>query len=155
MHVIVSLVLTVVLAQAPSPGAEEKAIRAVLDAQVVAWNKGDLDGFMTGYWKDDKLTFISGGTITRGWEPTRQRYVKRYQAEGKSKMGTLSFDELEIELLAADAAMVRGRFQLVRGEKTDWGRYTLILRKLPEGWRIIHDHTSIPDPAQKMPEEKK
>src|SRR5580704_13655039 len=82
------------------PSPEESAVRTVLDAQVTAWNKADIDGFMAGYWKDEKLTFISGGDITRGWEPTRERYVKKYQAEGKDKMGKLSFSELLVETLS-------------------------------------------------------
>lgn len=127
---------------------EETAIRAVLDAQVAAWNKSDIDGFMAGYWKDEKLTFISGGDITRGWEPTRERYVKKYQADGKDKMGKLSFSELRVETLSPTAAIVLGRFELVRGERTDWGRFTLAFRKFPDGWRIIHDHTSVP-PVEK------
>ncbi len=135
--------------RAEPPGADEKAVRAVLDAQVIAWNKGDLDGFMKGYWKDEKLTFISGGNITQGWDATRDRYIKRYQADGKDKMGTLSFDELHVESFGADAAMVRGKFKLVRGEQTDWGRFTLLLRKLPDGWRIVHDHTSVPEKPDK------
>jgi beta-aspartyl-peptidase (threonine type) len=134
---------------AADPAADERAVRAVLDAQVAAWNKGDLDGFMAGYWNDPKLTFISGGTLTRGWEPTRERYVKRYQAEGKDKMGKLSFDELVVEGFGADAAMVRGKFVLVRGDQTDWGRFTLLARKFPDGWKIVHDHTSVPDKPEK------
>src|SRR5262245_1812281 len=118
--------------RAADPAGDEKVVREVLDAQVAAWNKGDIDGFMKGYWKDEKLTFISGGTITNGWEQTRERYVKRYQADGKDKMGTLSFDELQFESLGAEAAMVRGKFKLVRGEQTDWGRFTVIFRKLPD-----------------------
>lgn len=141
--------LLVLALPAAEPAADEKAIRGVLDAQVAAWNKGDLDGFMKGYWKDEKLTFISGGGITRGWEPTRERYVKRYQAEGKDKMGTLAFDELAVEGFGADAAMVRGRFKLVRGDQTDWGRFTLLLRKFPDGWKIVHDHTSVPEKPEK------
>ena len=131
-----------------NPSAEETAVRAVLDAQVTAWNKADIDGFMAGYWKDEKLTFISGGDITRGWEPTRERYIKKYQADGKDKMGKLSFNELQVETLSPTAAIVHGRFELVRGDKTDWGRFTLAFRKLPEGWKIIHDHTSVP-PVEK------
>lgn len=132
-------------AQATEQTADEKAIRSVLDDQVVAWNKGDIDGFMRGYWKSEKLTFISGGTLTQGWEPTRERYVKRYAADGKDKMGKLSFDDLHVESFGADAAMVRGQFKLVRGETTDTGRFTLLFRKLPDGWRIVHDHTSVPE----------
>jgi ketosteroid isomerase-like protein len=133
---------------ATKPSPEEVAVRAVLDAQAAAWNKADIDGFMAGYWKDEKLTFISGGDITHGWEPTRERYIKKYQADGKDKMGKLSFNELHVETLSPTAAMVHGRFELVRGDKTDWGRFTLAFRKFPEGWRIFHDHTSVP-PVEK------
>lgn len=129
---------------AEPPSAVETSVRAVLDAQVAAWNKGDIDGFMAGYWKDEKLTFISGGDVTQGWEPTRTRYVKKYQAEGKDKMGTLSFGELKVEPLGMESALVHGRFDLVRGDRKDWGRFTLVFRKFPEGWRIVHDHTSVP-----------
>ena len=95
---------------AEPPAADEKAVLAVLDAQVRAWNAGDLDGFMKGYWKDEKLTFISGDTRTQGWEPTRERYVKRYQAEGKDKMGTLGFEELHAAGLGPDVAAVEAAF---------------------------------------------
>lgn len=136
-------------AQTEPPGGDAKDVRAVLDAQVVAWNKGDIDGFMKGYWKNEKLTFISGGNITQGWDATRERYIKRYQAEGKDKMGTLSFDEVHTESFGTDAAMVRGQFKLVRGEQIDTGRFTLLLRKTPDGWRIVHDHTSVPEKGKK------
>jgi beta-aspartyl-peptidase (threonine type) len=150
MNAVFILVIVITALPRQTRAEEEKQIRSLLDAQAMAWNMGDLDGFMQGYWKSEKLTFISGGTLTRGWEPTRQRYVKRYQTEGKDKMGVLTFDEIEIELLCSDAATVRGRFELVRGERKDWGRYTLILRKFPEGWRIVHDHTSVSEPQPKQ-----
>jgi len=127
--------------------ADEKEIRAVLEAQVKAWNKGDLDGFMAGYWNDDGLTFISGGDITSGWKKTKERYEKRYKAEGK-EMGKLTFSELHIETFSPNAAMLRGKFELVfekekdEKKKTARGRFTLILRKFPDGWKITHDHTS-------------
>src|SRR5437660_12199343 len=85
---------------------DRQAIRDVLDAQVAAWNRADLDGFMTGYWRSPQLTFFSGKEITSGWEATLDRYRKRYQAEGRDKMGTLSFGELEIDLLGPDSAFV-------------------------------------------------
>lgn len=135
------------------PPADEKAVRAVLDAQTAAWNKGDLDGFMKGYWKDEKLTFISGGNIRRGWDETRKRYQERYftpGADGKTpERGDLTFDELQMESLAADVMLVRGRFVLTKGGEKDWGRFTLVVRKLPDGWRITHDHTSVPPPPEK------
>ncbi len=121
--------------------ATEKAVRAVLDAQAAAWNKGDLEGFMEGYWRSPKLSFSSGATVTRGWDATMERYKKKYQSEG-AEMGKLTFSELEIEPLGPDAAFVRGHWQLVRSKDKPGGVFTLIFRKLPEGWRIVHDHTS-------------
>lgn len=132
---------------AHTPSADEKDIRAVLDAQVTAWNKGDLDGFMAGYWADDNLTFISGGDITSGWKKTKERYEKRYKADGK-EMGKLTFSEIHVETFSPNAAMLRGKFELTfekeadPKKKTPRGRFTLILRKFPDGWKVTHDHTS-------------
>jgi beta-aspartyl-peptidase (threonine type) len=120
----------------------QRAIRAVLDSQVEAWNKGDLDGYMRGYWKSPELTFFGGATETSGWRQTLERYRKSYKSEGK-QMGKLSFDNVRIEMLSPDAAFVRGQWKLEmpNGQKPH-GVYTLIVRKLPDGWRIIHDHSS-------------
>ncbi|HKB39279.1 MAG TPA: nuclear transport factor 2 family protein [Gemmataceae bacterium] len=119
----------------------EEAIRRVLDDQVKAWNRGDLEGFMAGYWKSPELTFSSGGDQTKGWQATFDRYRKRYQTGG-AEMGTLSFSGLAIDLLGPDSAFVRGRWQLVRSKDRPGGIFTLIVRRFPEGWRIVHDHTS-------------
>lgn len=116
-------------------------IRAVLDRQVASWNAGDIDGFMDGYWRSDELTFSSGGQTTRGWEATRNRYHERY-ADPKT-MGRLSFDELEIQSLDRTVALVLGRWQLARETGNVGGNFSLVLRRFPEGWRIIHDHTSV------------
>jgi len=121
--------------------AGPEAIRQVLDSQVAAWNKGDLKGFMAGYWKSEKLTFISGDKIEHGWQATYDRYQKRYQAEGR-EMGKLTFSDLDIQMIGDDAAWVRGRWKLVTSKQTPGGLFTLIVKKLPEGWRIVHDHTS-------------
>ncbi len=125
------------------PGSNpEPAIRAVLDAQVDAWNRHDLDGFMAGYWRSPDLTFFSGDTQTAGWDSTMQRYRARYQSAG-NQMGTLSFSDLQVTVLAPDAAVVWGRFHLKTADgKNPHGLFTLVFRKFPEGWRIIHDHTS-------------
>jgi beta-aspartyl-peptidase (threonine type) len=142
-----ALLLTLTAASgADGPSPDEKDIRGVLDAQQKAWNKGDLDGFMAGYWNDEKLTFISGGGITTGWKATKERYVKRYKADGK-EMGKLTFSELKVEVLSTTAATLHGRFELTfekepDEKKTARGRFTLILRKLADGWKITHDHTS-------------
>jgi beta-aspartyl-peptidase (threonine type) len=119
----------------------KQAIEAVLKDQAAAWNKGDLKGFMSGYWNSPDLTFYSGKDKTRGWQATLERYQKRYQTDQNS-MGKLTFSELEIEPLGADSAWVGGRWQLVIGEETLGGLFTLIFKKTPEGWRIVHDHTS-------------
>ncbi len=119
----------------------KKAIRTVLDDQVAAWNRRDLAGFMVGYWKSPKLTFFSGSAKVEGWQSTLDRYKQRYQSEGR-EMGKLAFSELEIEPLGPDSAFVRGRYRLEMEKETPTGIFTLIFRKMPEGWRIVHDHTS-------------
>jgi beta-aspartyl-peptidase (threonine type) len=119
----------------------KKAIQRVLDEQSAAWNKGDLKAFMSGYWNSQELSFFSGNDKTRGWQSTLERYQKRYQAEGK-EMGKLSFTEIEIDILSTEAALVRGRWRLVLSKETVGGLFTLIFKMVPEGWRIVHDHTS-------------
>jgi len=129
----------------PADTKPEDAIRAVLTDQETAWNRGELDGFMKGYWKSDQLRFYSGGTVTSGWQATLDRYRKRYQAEGK-EMGKLTFTDLEIEVLGPDAAMARGRWKLKLAKENPEGLFTLILKKFPDGWKIVHDHTSAAEP---------
>jgi beta-aspartyl-peptidase (threonine type) len=125
-----------------APPPEAVAVRAVLDAQVTAWNRGDLDEFMAGYWKDDRLTFFSGDAITRGWKKTYDRYRQRYQADGK-EMGRLEFRDIEIDPIGTEAALARGRWQLTMSDgKTPSGLFTLLFRRIDGKWRIVHDHTS-------------
>ena len=118
-----------------------KQIRDVLDRQVQAWNRRDLEGFMRGYWRSPELTFYSGGTTVSGWEETLARYRNRYQSEGK-EMGHLQFTAIKIELLGPGAAFVRGRFYLKMTSTESSGLFTLTFKKLADGWKIIHDHTS-------------
>jgi beta-aspartyl-peptidase (threonine type) len=118
-----------------------EAVEAVLQAQVAAWNRGDLEAFMAGYWHSPDLTFFSGKDIRAGWEATLERYQKRYQGEGH-EMGKLTFSELRVEVLDPDHAWVRGRWHLETSKEPLGGLFTLIFKKFPEGWRIIHDHTS-------------
>ncbi len=124
-----------------APEDDAKAIRGVLEAQVVAWNKGDLEGFMAGYWKSDKLFFISGGKTTEGFTPVHERYKKTYQSEGK-EMGRLKFGEINVEMLGDSAGFVRGKWEVTTKAGKVEGWFTLVFRKLPEGWKIVHDHTS-------------
>ena len=115
-------------------------VRRVMDAQVAAWNAGDIDGFMQGYWKSEKLVFVSGETVTKGWQPTIDRYKKNY--DSRAKMGTLRFSDLEVNVLSKDSAAVLGSWALAREKDNPKGKFTLIFRKMKDGWRIVHDHTS-------------
>jgi ketosteroid isomerase-like protein len=137
------LVSSTACAAPQPPGRDaDTGVRAVWAAQVEAWNRGDLDGFMEGYWKSPDLVFFSNGTETRGWQATLDRYRARYQAEG-TQMGTLDFPELDMLTLGAEAAMARGRWRLKMPDgKESSGMTSVIFRKLPEGWRIVHDHSS-------------
>jgi ketosteroid isomerase-like protein len=136
------LVLALFLVPVAAPAGSDP-VRALLDTQVAAWNKKDLDGYMAGYWKSDQLTFFGGGTVTTGWQATLDRYKQRYQGEGK-EMGTLSFTDLHIETLAKNVSLARGGWHLkMSAGKELKGLFTVIVKKLPEGWRIIHDHSSM------------
>lgn len=121
------------------PGIEAQ-IRSVLDAQAAAWNRGDVDGYMQGYARGASTEFVSGDQLTRGWQTVRDRYAKKY--DSREKMGTLSFSEVNIMPLSAETALVTGRWKLARKGDKPHGRFTLLFRRTPEGWRIVHDHTS-------------
>ncbi len=120
----------------------EAKIMAVIDAQQAAWNRGDLEGYMAGYWKSPELSFYSGGTVTTGWQPTLERYKTRYQGEGR-EMGHLDFSAVKVHLVGADGAWVEGHWRLtMKSGQNPGGLFTVIFRKFPEGWRIVHDHSS-------------
>jgi ketosteroid isomerase-like protein len=118
----------------------EAAIRAVLDAQAAAWNRGDLEGYMDGYDRSPNTEFVGGDNITRGWRQVLDQYKKRYNS--REKMGTLTFSDLEISVLSKDAALVLGRWRLKRANDEPHGTFSLLFRKTKAGWRIVHDHSS-------------
>ncbi len=123
-------------------GVAQAAVEQVLRAQQAAWNRHDLDGFMKGYWHSPQLTFFSGAEEHQGWQATLERYRAKYASPGH-EMGKLEFSGLRIEMLGAEAAFVRGAWQLTLPDgKMPHGLFTLVFRKFPEGWRIVHDHTS-------------
>lgn len=126
---------------AKSASGEEAAVRAVLDIQMKAWNRGDLEGYMSGYWNSPDLVFIGGATENRGWQATLERYRKSYQSAGR-EMGQLDFPEMTIHMLGPDAAYATGKFHLKMSDgREPSGRFTVILRKFTDGWKIIHDHS--------------
>ena len=131
----------------PSPNAVASedsvrdAIREVLSTQQAAWNKGDLTSFMAGYWNSPQLTFAGSSGFTQGWQLVLARYQHEYP--NQAAMGHLDFSGLEVRRLGPDAAFVRGRWHLSRSAGDVGGIFTLIFQRFPEGWRIVHDHTSV------------
>ena len=146
MRCLIAAVLAASAALGPmgavAEGPASPTARSVLDAQVEAWNRGDLEGFMAGYWRSPDLVFCSGSTVTKGWDETLARYRKRYQSEGR-EMGKLRFDAIEVIPLGEDAALARGAFRLHLADGQEpHGLFTLLLRRIDGAWRIVHDHTS-------------
>ena len=121
--------------------ADRSAIAAALNAQQAAWNRGDVAVFLEGYWRSPELSFSGSSGITRGFDEVRQRYKTRYA--DRAAMGHLDFSELEFRFLGPDAAMVLGHWHLKREIGDVGGVFTLVWQKFPEGWKIIHDHTSV------------
>ena len=125
-----------------SYGNYAKAIERVLRTQQEAWNRHDLEGFMAGYWNSPELTFFSGAEEHDGWQATMDRYLAKYSSPGH-EMGKLEFSGLRVVVLSQDSGFVRGSWKLTMSDgKTPHGLFTLVLRKFPEGWKIVHDHTS-------------
>lgn len=146
---IAGLVLTSTILKCPTAHAADTAneniktsVETVLRNQQEAWNRHDLEGFMTGYWNSPELTFFSGVHETSGWQGALDRYRKAYQSEGK-EMGKLEFSDLRVLALGSDAAFVRGAWHLTMSDgKTPHGLFTLVFRRFSDGWKIVHDHTS-------------
>jgi beta-aspartyl-peptidase (threonine type) len=116
------------------------AITKILDAQQKAWNQGDVDTFLEGYWHSPELTFSGSSGIARGWDGVLARYKKNYP--DRLAMGQLDFSDLEFRFLGADNALVLGHWHLARTNRDIGGVFSLVWQRFPEGWRIIHDHTS-------------
>ena len=120
--------------------ADTKAINDVLRAQQAAWNRGDVDAFLVGYWPSPELTFSGSSGVSRGWDGVLARYKKSYP--NHAAMGQLEFSDLEFRFLGPDAALVLGQWHLKRESGDIGGVFTLVWQKFPNGWKIIHDHTS-------------
>ncbi|MFC1728878.1 YybH family protein [candidate division KSB1 bacterium] len=119
--------------------AVREELRTVLEQQSDAWNRADVDTFMEWYWNSEELTFTSRGSITRGWEHVLQRYKTNYTPQ---TMGHLTFSDLEITILSPESAFILGSWNLAREPDNPGGKFTIIFKKFPDGWKIVHDHTS-------------
>jgi ketosteroid isomerase-like protein len=126
--------------------ADRAAITSILTAQQDAWNQGDVDKFLIGYWHSPNLTFSGSSGISRGWDGVMARYKKSYP--DRAAMGHLDFSGLEFHSLGKDAALVLGRWHLKRDKGDVGGVFSLVWQRFPEGWRIVHDHTSADEPAK-------
>lgn len=120
--------------------AAADAIQKVMRDQAAAWNRGDLEGFMAGYWNSPELKFVSRDRVTKGWQQTLDNYRRNYAT--KELMGTLTFSDLDITVVSKDAAFVIGSWSLAREKDNPKGKFTLLFRKFKEGWRVVADHSS-------------
>jgi len=118
------------------------AISPVRTAQD-GWNAGDLEAYMQSYWESPDLRFAGGDRVSLGWHQVLANYQRGYPDQ--AAMGRLEFSDLDVDLLAPDAAVVFGRWRLFRAEDQPHGLFTLILRRFDGDWRIVHDHTSAAD----------
>lgn len=117
----------------------EKEIKAMMDMQVEAWNKGDVEGFMQGYWRSPDLTFIGSNGITKGWQQVTDNYKKNYASA--DAMGELHFSDLLYDKLGPASYRVTGSWHLKREKPAD-GWFTLIVKKIKNEWKIVYDHSS-------------
>ncbi len=136
----------VVAAPGDDRGVDREMIHSVLEAQQTAWNRGDVDAFLSGYWRSPELTFSGSSGVARGWDGVLARYKKNYP--DRAAMGRLDFSELEFRFLGPDAALVLGRWHLKREKDDVGGVFSLVWQRFPEGWKIVHDHTSAVEPVK-------
>jgi beta-aspartyl-peptidase (threonine type) len=124
---------------------DRAAITKIIETQQNNWNQGNVDAFLEGYWRSPDLTFSGSGGIARGWDGVLVRYKKNYP--DRASMGRLDFSDLEFRFLGSDGALVLGRWHLARARGDVGGVFSLVWQRFPEGWRIIHDHTSTVEKA--------
>ena len=142
MKKILILILVFVIVAATgyseTPDTREEILN-VLAKQKFAWNEGDIEGFMMYYWRSEDFTFQSGNNRILGWDALLARYKKNYSGEN---MGILDFKDVVVKALSEKTALVLGRWEVKRKDEVLGGLFTLVIQHKPEGWRILHDHTS-------------
>jgi ketosteroid isomerase-like protein len=136
-------------AAAEAMSSDESQIRTLLAEQAKNWNRGDIDSFMTSYWKSDETLFVGATGVARGWNAVLARYHRAYP--DRKAMGRVTFSNLEVHQYCSDAALVLGNYHLDRESDHPEGVFTLDLRKFPDGWRIVVDHTTAFAPPQQAP----
>lgn len=124
------------MAQSPA-----ETITGLMEEQELAWNMGDIEGFMQHYWPDDSLVFIGSTGVQYGWNNLLNRYQKSYPDQ--SSMGQLQFNILHSKQLADSIVLVIGEWKVITGEKEQSGMFSLNWKRFPEGWKIVGDHTSL------------
>lgn len=127
-------------AESAEPKTAEEQIEKILADQIVAWNKGDLDGFMDAYWNDEALTISGGGDTSLGWESAYANYRQRYP---EGEMGTIAFKNLKTEMAGKEAAIVTGSFNHQLADEKVNGNFSLVVKMIDRKWKIINDHTSV------------
>jgi ketosteroid isomerase-like protein len=128
----------------PAQDQDRAGLIHILSKQQAAWNQGDIDAFMTAYWNSPDVTFSGSSGIIRGWDAVLARYKKSYA--DREAMGQLEFSQLEFRFLGRDSCLLLGHWHLTRAKGDVGGVFSLVWQRFPEGWRIIHDHTSaVPD----------
>lgn len=137
--ILILILVSVTAAGFSAPFDIKEEIRDVLDKQKTAWNKGDIEGFMSYYWRSKDFTFQSGNNRILGWDTLLARYRKNYPGENK---GILNFKDIVIKALSKNSVLVLGRWEVKRKDEVLGGLFTLVFQRKPEGWRIVHDHTS-------------
>jgi ketosteroid isomerase-like protein len=126
--------------QAFAQDKDEQAIRKILNDQTIAWNAGNIEEFMKGYWNNDSLMFIGKSGVTYGYQNTLKNYKKNYS--NADEMGTLSFDLVKVQRLSRDYYFIVGKWHLKRAIGDVGGHYNLIFRKVNGSWVIVADHSS-------------
>lgn len=115
-------------------------IKSVLEKQQNAWNNGDIEGFMQGYWQSEELIFESENGITKGWRNTLERYKKEYP--NKEEMGSLVFEILDVKLKSDSIATLKGEWELIRKNDNPKGGFLLNFNKIDGQWLIVKDYTT-------------
>ena len=152
ISILIAIALSIIAARSlpsaakPSTPDDQAAILTLLTDQTAAWNRGDIEAFMNGYWNSEQTEFVSAQGISRGWQALLERYRRGYP--DRKAMGHLTFSGLEIHVECPNSAYAVGEFHLQRESDNPSGVFTLNFRKFPEGWRIVVDHTTAyPNPS--------